>query len=137
MAAGSLDTNIVLRVLLQDQPQTAARIMDMIEKANTNSLAVADVVLFETVWVMQGGSYKLDRELIAKLLQRFVRIEQINCNQVLFEMVLPLYVKHPGLSFIDVALACYAELSDATPLLTLDKKLAKALPGYAKVPALQ
>lgn len=133
MAVVSLDTNIVLRVLLQDQPTVAAKIMDMIEAANANSLAVADVVLFETVWVMQGDSYKLDRQLIAKLLERFIRIEQINCNRALFARVLPAFVKQPAVSFIDIALAGYAELNDATPLLTLDKKLAKALPQKVRV----
>ncbi len=76
---------------------------------------------------MQGQSYRLDRAILASLLLRLASIDQINCNRIMLERVVPLYMEHPGRSFIDLALAVYAELNGATPLLTYDRKLAKAL----------
>ena len=130
----SLDTDIVLRLLLQDHPVQSPQITDMIERSGPNSFGVADVIIFECVWILQGPAYQFDRDLIADLLARFIHIDQINCNRTLFERVLPLFVKHPAVSFIDLALAVYADLNNALPLLTYDKKLVRQLP-QAELPA--
>jgi len=124
----SLDTNIVLRLLLQDNERQSKEVADMIEAGGSNEFAVADVVIFEAVWVMQGRWYALERPMIAKLLLRLARIDQINCNRALIERAIPRFVEHTGVSFADICLATYAELNSASPLLTYDKKLAQALP---------
>ncbi len=124
----SFDTNIVLRLILQDAPQQTDKIIDRIEKAKPGSIMIADAVFFEIVWVLSGSIYEFERPLIAKLLLQITEIPQINCNRNLLERAVPLYVKHPEISFIDACLAVYAELNNAAPLVTFDKKLAKALP---------
>lgn len=72
--------------------------------------------------------YEFDRALIDKLLLQVARMPQISCNRALVELALPLYVQHPSISFIDACLGVYAVLNRATPLLTFDKNLTKALP---------
>jgi len=124
----SLDTNIILRLLLQDNEKQSRAVLDMVEAGGSNDFAVADVVIFEAVWVMQGRWYALERPMIAKLLLRLARIDQINCNSVLIERAIPRFIEHVGVSFTDVCLATYAELNGTLPLLTYDKKLAQALP---------
>lgn len=131
----SLDTNIVLRFLLHDNPVQSPQITQMIAAARPNSFAVADAVLFECVWVLQSGNYQFDRQLIGDLVLRLTRIEQISCNRVMVERVVPLYLKHAAISFIDLALVVYAELNNAQPLLTYDKKMLRQLSGTAS-PAL-
>jgi predicted nucleic-acid-binding protein len=124
----SLDTNITLRLLLQDVPDQLRKVVDLIDNSKSRSLQIADAVFFECVWILSGKMYNFERELIGKLLLQIADIPQINCNRVMLEEAVPLYVQHNNISFIDACLAVYAEINSATPLLTFDKKLAAALP---------
>ncbi|MGC1177250.1 MAG: PIN domain-containing protein [Candidatus Saccharimonadales bacterium] len=129
MAYASLDTSIVLRLLLLDLPDKVAEIDNFIASQDSGSLVLEDAVLFEVVWILGGPVYDLTRHSISQALVQITDIKQIRCNRALLFKVLPLYVKHPKLSFIDICLAVYAELNKAAPLLTLDKHLAKTLPN--------
>ena len=53
----------------------------------------------------------------------------ISCNHELFIEVLPIYSKHPKLSFVDCYLEVLARRTNNAPLLTFDKKLANQLSG--------
>lgn len=127
----SFDTNIVLRLMLRDLPKQTDKIIEHIDSARSGSIMVADAVFFEIVWVLSGSHYQLDRPLIGKLLLQICEIPQINCNRNLLEKAVPLYIEHQGISFIDACLTVYAELNQATPLLTFDKKLVSVLPSVA------
>lgn len=124
----SIDTNVVLRLLLRDVPGQLDKANSLIDKASHNGLAVNDAVFFECVWILSGKMYGFEREHIARLLLQIIEIPQINCNNAMLEKALPLYAKHPAISFIDACLSVYAELDNAKPLLTFDKKLAASLP---------
>ncbi len=124
----SLDTNITLRLLLRDVPEQLSRVVALIDSSKSGSLGIADAVFFECVWILSGKHYNFERELIGRLLLQVADIPQIKCNRVMLEKAVPLYVKHKKISFVDACLAVYAELNDAEPLLTFDKKLATALP---------
>src|SRR6266568_3591210 len=100
----SLDTNILMRFLLSDVPETAQKITDNLANASPNSYAVADAVFFELAWVLAGPVYQFSRSLIGDMLLQITAIEQINCNRTLIERAVPLFVAHPKLSFIDVSL---------------------------------
>jgi len=123
----SLDTNTLLRLVLADIPQQTA-VVERLLVDTSQRFAVADMVFAEIVWVLQGGVYRYDRQHIAANLKAIIAVRNINCNQVMLEKAIPLYVNHSKISFIDACLAAYAELNNATPLLTFDKKLAIALP---------
>ncbi len=124
----SIDTNIALRLMLHDVPDQVDKIITLIDESRPGSLTVADAVFFECVWILSGKMYSFERVLIGKLLLQVVDTPQISCNRAMLERAVPLYVKHPKISFIDACLVVYAELNGATPLLTFDKRLASALP---------
>ena len=124
----SLDANIVLRLLLRDVPDQTERIINLIKISKPGSLVVEDAVLFECVWILTGKIYQFDRIIISELFLQIINIPQVNCNRFMLEKAMILYVNTPGISFIDACLAVYAELNNATPLLTFDKKLATSLP---------
>jgi predicted nucleic-acid-binding protein len=128
----SLDTNMILRLTLQDVPKQSEKLIAFIDSSKPGSIMVADAVFFEIAWVLSGPGYKFDRPYIAKSLLKVIAIPQINCNRALIEKVVPIYLKHRNVSFIDACLAVYAELNGATPLLTFDKKLIKALPSSTR-----
>jgi uncharacterized protein len=122
--SGSLDTNILLRLIVGDVPTQTTVIEDLL--ANASSLQVADVVIFETVFVLQSY-YAFSREDIYLSLIAIVRHPKINCNRRLFEQAFALYREYQRLSLVDCALPGYALLNGATPLYTFDKDLAKSL----------
>jgi predicted nucleic-acid-binding protein len=124
----NLDTNITLRLLLQDGPDQLEKVVALIDDSKPNSLSVADAVFFECVWILSGEMYNFDRTLIGKLLIQVAEIPQINCNRAMLVKAVPLYVANTQITFIDTCLTVYAELNGATPLLTFDKKLVSALP---------
>jgi len=121
----SLDANFLLRWLLGDIPaQQAAtdRIM-----SNKTTLHVADMALEEIAYVMEKVM-GLPRTMVVNNFRTLMAQSNVNCNRSVLAAALPLYEKHPALSFVDCCLVVYAELQGATPLLTFDKKLAKQLP---------
>jgi predicted nucleic-acid-binding protein len=124
----NLDTNITLRLLLQDGPDQLEKVVALIDDSKPNSLSVADAVFFECVWILSGEMYNFDRTLIGKLLIQVAEIPQINCNRAMLVKAVPLYVANTQITFIDTCLTVYAELNGSTPLLTFDKKLVSALP---------
>jgi predicted nucleic-acid-binding protein len=69
----ALDTNVLVRFLVVDDPDQSRRARRLIERATADDeqLFVSDLVLVETVWVLRRA-YGLDKnalvELIAKLL---------------------------------------------------------------------
>lgn len=132
--SGSLDTNVTLRLLLNDIPEQHAAAQELVEQAR-DQFAVADTVLIEVVFVL-NRYYGFSRIQIAEAIDGFMKLREINCNRALLENALPLYVSRPSLSFEDCCLAIYAQLNDAEPLWTFDKKLANQAPS-AKLVALQ
>jgi len=107
--AGSVDTNVVLRLLLND-------------------------AVIEMVFALDRY-YGFTRLQIAEAVDGFMKLQKISCNQALFERALPLYVNHPGLSFEDCCLTVYAQLTNAEPLWTFDKKLATQVPNAELIAA--
>lgn len=84
---------------------------------------VADTAVIEVAFVLERY-YELDRSQVAEAISGIMALAEVNCNRSLFEKALPLFVKHPGLSFEDCCLATYPELNNAKPLWTFDQKLA-------------
>lgn len=65
MQAVGVDTNVLLRLLLEDDPQQLARVHAFVEKRSGSSpLAINSVVLAEVYWTVRS-SLKMPRETIA------------------------------------------------------------------------
>ena len=121
----SLDTNCILRWLLDDIPEQTALVSALLNSGE--SFIVADAALIETVFVLEKLK-KISRETIEKTIMAIVGRNTIQCSRELFKEILPIYTAHPKLSFADCYLAILAQRTGAVPLLTFDKKLANQLP---------
>lgn len=121
----SLDTNLILRLALQDIPEQCLRVQELLMRQNV-VYNIADLVVTEAVYVLQKD--KTRREVVG-MLQFILSLPRIRANFNLFERVFPMYLEYPKLSFNDCCLAVYAELNGAEPLWTLDKKLAHQVPN--------
>ncbi|WP_035782460.1 PIN domain-containing protein [Arthrobacter sp. H14] len=119
--SGSLDANVLLRLLLSDVPHQHAAAMDLLTSGAR--FAVSDTALIEVNFVL-GRAYGLTRdqqhEAIIGLLQQL----QIVGNIDVFAAAFSRYCAHPKLSFEDCYLVSRAEANGDEPLWTFDKKLA-------------
>lgn len=59
----AIDTNVLLRYLLQDDKAQSQKAASLV--AGAVPVLVTDVVLVETIWVLAGKRYRLDREAVA------------------------------------------------------------------------
>ena len=125
--SGSLDANVLLRVLLIDVPAQHDKASRLLQDTS-HPFIVADTAIIEVVFVL-GRNYGFNRAAISEAVEGLMELPQIDCNNVLFQKALPLYVQYPALSFEDCCLATYADLNDARPLWTFDKKLANQAPS--------
>ena len=62
----AIDTNVLLRYLLQDDKVQAHKATALITGQET--VLVTDIVLVETLWVLTGRRYKLDREGVVRVI---------------------------------------------------------------------
>lgn len=125
--SGSLDTNALLRLLLNDIADQHEAIKKLLREAN-GQLAVADIAVIELVFVLERH-YSFSRQQVSEAVTGLMLLRKINCNRTLFEKALPTYVSHSALSFEDCCLSTYATLNQAEPLWTFDKKLATQAGG--------
>ncbi|HVW22936.1 MAG TPA: PIN domain-containing protein [Candidatus Saccharimonadales bacterium] len=122
----SLDTNVVLRYLLDDVPEQTPKAAAIIDNSASY---VTDVVVTEVVFVLERV-IGLERTDISRLIQAFLSLPNLIYNDYLLDGVLELYLQQPLLSFVDCYAAIEAKLY-ANRLVTFDKQLAKH--GAAKL----
>jgi predicted nucleic-acid-binding protein len=133
----AIDTNVLLRYLLEDDPVQSTKAAKLI--GDNRTVLVTDVVLVETIWTLKGRKYQLDKpELISVLKALFqepnIRFEDGQATWVALDQ----YRKSNGADFADALIVNKAKLT-ASKLnevfegtYTFDKA-AQKLPG-AKEP---
>jgi predicted nucleic-acid-binding protein len=130
-STASLDTNVLLRLVLNDVPEQIVAINKLL--ARGSKFEVSDAALIEMVFVLER-SYKITRSVVDENLRFIIGHPQLVCNKYLFDKVLSLYVSAPTLSIHDCTLLWYARLNQKKPLYTFDKKLVSKSGGDAEQP---
>ncbi len=127
MALESLDTNILLRLILNDVPEQSLKVQALLN-GNAKKFRVDDLALTELVFVLEK-IYRLDRREISEALDIVLNIPQLVLDRALFQTVVQLYLANSTLSVADCYLASAASANGAIPLWTFDKKLARHGPN--------
>ena len=72
-----IDTNVLVRYLVKDDPRQTARVEKLIEETleSDDILFLNHIVLFETVWVLEAG-YDYPRDVIADALDKLLLTQQ-------------------------------------------------------------
>ena len=122
MTLESLDTNILLRLILDDVPEQGQKVQALISGKNRR-FRIDDLALTELVFVLEK-IYRLGRSEIAETLDIILSIPQFVIDRPLFRATVQLYLAHSSLSIADCYLAAAASEHGAVPLWTFDKKLA-------------
>ena len=131
--AGSLDANVLLRLLLNDVPDQHAAALSLLETSPAQ-FAVADTAVIEVAFVLERH-YQFSRRQIREAIDGLLSLTELNCNRALFKSALSIFAKHASLSFEDCCLASYAVLNQAEPLWTFDRELAAKVSSVKRVPA--
>lgn len=78
-----LDTNVLVRYIVQDEPAQAAIASEFIEKHCTESAPgfVNNIVLVELVWVLERG-YGYDKTAILSVLKQMAATTELNLENV-------------------------------------------------------
>jgi predicted nucleic-acid-binding protein len=104
-----IDTNVILRYLLDDHPKfslKATQFMTNISKSEKKA-EILDVVLLECIYVMEKF-YKIPRQLIVDRLSKIISFDGItNTNKAILITALLTYRKH-AIDFVDCLLNAYS-----------------------------
>jgi uncharacterized protein len=115
----SLDTNVVLRFLLDDVPEHSKKATELIE--SNALLYVTDVVVIEIIYVLEKV-FEVSRGDIRELVLGFLGFSNVVHNPRFLVNAIELYAKHTSLSIVD-CYACEEAKSYNNELITLDKRL--------------
>jgi predicted nucleic-acid-binding protein len=115
----ALDTNLLVRLLTNDDPQQAAKVADLID-ASAGCFVPITVVL-ELEWVLRGA-YKLPREAVIRAFEGLMAIRQVHLEQE--ELVRRVLEWHrQGVDFADALHLARSEGCEA--LLSFDRSLVR------------
>jgi predicted nucleic acid-binding protein len=126
---GSLDANIIVRLLTNDIPEQYKLAQKLITSGA--EFEVADTAIIESIYAL-NEYYKIPRLLVKETVQALYTNKNMRINTLVFDEALMLFVKQPALSIEDCYLTSLAKHHKALPLWTFDKKLASQSKGLAK-----
>jgi predicted nucleic-acid-binding protein len=125
-----LDTNILVRYLVQDDPEQSARATEILERRLTekNPGFVSVVAMVETVWVLDRA-YFLTAQEIATAIERLLQVDvlAIENEQEVFTAMVAL--KQERGSLADALIAELGARVGCSRTLTFDRK-ATRLPSF-------
>lgn len=122
----TLDTNLILRWLLDDVPLQTQAVDRLFGKSA--ELVAPDVALIETIFVLERVM-KIPRPATVEAINSLMSMANVNMDRALWASALEHYEQSPKLSIADIFLALQADRDGHSPLLTFDRKLAKQMPS--------
>jgi predicted nucleic acid-binding protein len=128
-----LDTNILLRHVLQDHVDHSARATALIAAIEQGDRAVrlADTVVFEAVFTLEK-TYGVPRPDIRDALQPILNLSGfVLPGKRAYSQVFDLWLRELGLSFADCYHLCLAKQLKLPSILSFDRKLNR-LPGVGR-----
>ena len=124
----AVDTNVLVRLLVRDDPAQAAVADQFIAKGAW----VSHLVLAETIWVLQAVYARTDAQLALALDLLLAHQSLVMQDADTVAAALAHYRNKPALGFSDCLVLEIARKAGHSPLGTFDKALAK-LPGAQKL----
>ncbi len=121
-----LDTNVLVRYIVQDDAKQAQLATRYIEKNCTpeNPGRINVVVLCELVWVLSRG-YKYERQSVAAVLREMLAAPELSMEQdEAVWQALRLYERGTA-GFADYLIGILNHRAGASPTITFDKKAAQ------------
>lgn len=102
-----IDTNLIIRFLVNDDHQKAARVKKILADDKVTNV-LPDLVIAEIIWVL-SSYYELEKASIIKKIRALIHVRTIDCNKTLIDQSLTNWGKY-NISFVDSYLVAMAEL---------------------------
>jgi predicted nucleic-acid-binding protein len=126
-----LDTNVLLRYLVQDDPVQSPRATEIIERRLTeqNPGFVSLVSILEIVWVL-GGLYKRTHSEVAQHIEMILAADtlEVQNEQEIYQAVVAL--RNGAGTFEDALIGGIGVWRGCSATLTFDRNAAKRLDGF-------
>jgi predicted nucleic acid-binding protein len=126
-----LDTNVLVRFIAWDHPDHSRRAAGLIRSIELDEtrVRIADTVVFETVFVLEGP-YQWSRGSIRAALGSVIALGGLILpDKEIYPDVFDLYVTRPSLSFADCYHAVLAKHVGCTEIISFDR-------GFGRIPGL-
>jgi predicted nucleic-acid-binding protein len=124
LAVRTLDTNVVVRLLIGDDPQqTPIAEQAFLDAIASGGVYLPDVVLAEVAWVLRG--YDLERATRYQLLERLVRTRGVVVDDI-DAVIDALEQFRLGGDLADQLILARAASTGALPVLSFDRRFAAA-----------
>ena len=120
----ALDTNVVVRFLIEDDATQSERAASVVRHAPPRGLYLSDVVLCETVWVLTSA-YKVPRADVGSTLRRMLEARQFSFDETEgLRRALAAFAAGQG-DFADYLIRERARSAGCEKVLTFDRALLK------------
>ncbi len=119
-----IDTNVLVRYLVQDDPAQSAKATDLIEQQCSLSSPgrISIIVLCELAWVLIGA-YKYDKKLVVKVLEQLITTVEFSIeNERVVSKAINNY-KIGNADFSDYLIVNSNKQAGCVKTYTFDKKL--------------
>lgn len=121
-----IDTNVLVRYLVQDEPKQSKKAAAFIEKdcSIEEPCFISHIVLCELTWVLEGN-YGQSRAVIAEIIEQLLLTAQLEImeSEVVWKAVRD--YKNSNADFSDHLLARVNESNGCNETVTFDKKAGK------------
>lgn len=127
----ALDTNLLVRLLTNDDPEQAQRVADLIDASSACFVPIT--VVLELEWVLRGA-YRLERAAVIGALEGLMAIRQVYLEEE--DLVRQALACHRnGMDFADAL--HLARSAGCSALVTLDRDFARLGRGLQLSPAVR
>lgn len=126
----ALDTNALVRMLIEDDKDQARAVQTLVSLADKNyfQIIILSEVLIETVWVLESV-YKCTRHEISQFLETLICASPFTFpDPPVIRKAIHQYRK--GGDFADLLIVGQARQQQAKKFFSFDKKLQKMFPDY-------
>ncbi len=123
MSKNLIDTNLIIRFLVNDNPKKVYRVEKLLKNKNNINILL-DTVIAEIVWVLHSY-YSLNKSDVIEKVRALISVDTVECNAFLINRALTLWEEN-NISYIDAYLAAVSELGNIM-LYSYDRKF-KSIP---------
>jgi predicted nucleic-acid-binding protein len=130
MTKAFLDTSVILRLLIKDDPAKARSCEKLLKEAEQRGLILylLPVAIMETVWVLEK-IYKFERKTIREIIEAILNTPQLKIEmETVFRKAIRSY-EEKNIKFADAMMGYWGLEIDLSVIFTYDEKDYKRIEG--------